>query len=116
MAELDVKKHAKDDKQQQIRVLQSIEQKRDELETRQRETAPNIDLAYREYFEVVAAKIINSIAPSQDRKTMGEAVTKVINVMMTDYNGTIPMNQVLSGMDKDFLPQPGMLAHWADKK
>ena len=116
MAELDVKKHAKDDKQQQIRVLQSIEQKRDELETRQRETAPNIDLAYREYFEVVAAKIINSIAPSQDRKTMGEAVTKVINVMMTDYNGTIPMNQVLSGMDKDFLPQPGMLAHWAETK
>ena len=111
MSDKDVKIQAKIDKEQQIRVLRNIE-----LETQQRETAPNIDLAYREYLEVVGAKIINSIAPSQDRKTMGEAVTKVINVMMTDYNGTIPMNQVLSGMDKDFLPQPGMLAYWAERK
>ena len=91
----------------------------EELAQIQAESAENmhLDLRLREGITLLASSAINRFAPSQDSPQIVQSLTNdMVNMVMTDYNGTLQNNQILASMDKEFLPQPSMLAHWAESK
>ena len=92
----------------------------DELKKSQVENADsvNLDLRVREGITVFVSSLINNFAPTQDSPAIvGDATTSLVNVVMSDYNGELKKEQILAGNDeKLFLPQPAMLAHWAESK
>ena len=74
------------------------------------------DQRYREALGLVVARLIHECTPNQDSpEFMTKLVTNTVNVMMPDYNGSIKKEGILADMEKDFLPQPAMLSHWAEK-
>lgn len=75
------------------------------------------DKRLREFLALKTSELINEYAPNQqsgDMKT--KLMTNVVNIMMPNYNGNIKAEGVLSNVEKDFLPQPGMLEYWAKQK
>ena len=82
----------------------------------QAESAENIsiDLRLREGASLLIASCINKIVPTQQSPQPLQNITHdAVNLLMTDYEGNLQNNQILAAMDKEFLPQPAMLAHWA---
>lgn len=91
-----------------------------ELAASQVENADSIgiDLRVREGVTVLVSSLINDYVPTQNSPTLIKNVTtSVVNYVMSDYNGGLKEEQILAGNDeKLFLPQPAMLAHWAESK
>ena len=89
------------------------------LETAQKEHASkmSVNLKARETATIVGAAIINEVAPTQNSNESVVRFTRnAVNVLMSDYDNTIEKEGFLSKLDKDFLPQPGMLSYWSEKK
>ena len=90
----------------------------EKLEEKQKKSAENLqgDLRLREGATVVIADLINQFVPKKnDSKTLQTITSDLVNIVMSDYNGELEINQILAGKDKEFLPQPTMLAHWAEE-
>lgn len=84
------------------------------------ENAPSIDmdLRLREGATFLISSLINDYAPTQNSSALlSKATTSLVNYVMSDYNGSLTKEQILSLNDKKpFLPQPPMLAYWAEGK
>ena len=95
------------------------EERRNKAEEQQKKHAQYLcfDKRYREVLTLAGGALINDYIPKQtDGEFKAKLTTNVVNVMMPDYDGKIKKEGVLAGMEKDFLPQPGMLEYWAKSK
>ncbi|MBR1825695.1 MAG: hypothetical protein IJ770_03815 [Alphaproteobacteria bacterium] len=96
-----------------------IDKADEQLAQWQTEGAENthLDLRLREGITLLASSLINRFMPHQDGSPIAQTLTNdMTNIVMTDYNDSVQNAQILSAMDKEFLPQPSMLAHWAEAK
>ena len=97
-----------------------LNKNKEELATSQVENAGSIDLdlRVREGATVLVSSLINDFVPTQESPAIiGDATTYLVNLVMSDYRGNLKKEQILAGNDnKPFLPQPAMLAHWAESK
>lgn len=85
----------------------------------QEEGAQNthLDLRLREGISLLASGAINRFVPHQDDSALSQnLVGDVVNTVMSDYDGSLRKDQIFARVNKDFLPQPSMLAHWAEEK
>ncbi len=92
------------------------EEKRNKAAEQQKKYAQYLkfDKRYREVLTLGIATIMNDYIPKQyDSEAKTKLTMNVVNVMMPDYHGGLKKEHVLSNMEKDFLPQPGMLEYWA---
>ncbi len=85
----------------------------------QQEHASKIDDDFldstREGTVMVASRGLHKVLPQQDGNEKAVAVTDVaVNSMMSDYNGDLSMERVLSSKDSPFMPLPAMLGAWSE--
>ncbi|MBQ8481294.1 MAG: hypothetical protein IJ532_02030 [Alphaproteobacteria bacterium] len=92
----------------------------DELAASQVENADsiNLDLRVKEGVTLLVSSLINEYVPTQNSPTLiKNATTSIVNYVMSDYKGGLNETQILAkDGEKLFLPQPAMLAHWAESK
>ena len=85
--------------------------------TQKRNADFQIDLRLREGVAALAADVIHKFAPKQDsNEIVRNATVYLVNVLLTDYKGTLDDEHILAGPEKAFLPQPAMLSYWAEKQ
>ena len=102
------------------KVSEDVTEIDEELAGVQQEHASKIDDDFlesaREGAAMYASRVLHNVLPRQDGNEKAVAVADIaVNSMMSDYNGDLSMDKVLSSRDNPFLSLPAMLRHWSEK-